>query len=62
MNKTFKEGFLWGGATAANQIEGGFDLGGRGRANTDYLRFIEPEDRKADEAKKRIQGYSACRG
>mgnify|MGYP004455878047 FL=1 len=50
MNKTFKEGFLWGGATAANQIEGGFDLGGRGRANTDYLRFIEPEDRKADEA------------
>ena len=50
MNKTFKEGFLWGGATAANQIEGGFDLGGRGRANTDYLRFIEPKDRKADEA------------
>ena len=27
------EGFLWGGATAANQCEGGFDLDGRGIAN-----------------------------
>ena len=29
------EGFLWGGATAANQCEGGFDLDGRGIANVD---------------------------
>ena len=26
----FREDFLWGGATAANQCEGGFDKGGRG--------------------------------
>ena len=31
----FKEGFLWGGATAANQCEGGFNEGGRGLANVD---------------------------
>jgi 6-phospho-beta-glucosidase len=48
--KGFPKDFLWGGATAANQIEGGFDEGGRGLANTDYLRFIKPEDRRADEA------------
>lgn len=27
--------FLWGGATAANQYEGGWDQGGRGLANVD---------------------------
>ena len=31
----FKKGFLWGGATAANQCEGGFNEGGRGLANVD---------------------------
>ena len=29
------ENFLWGGATAANQYEGGYDLDGRGLANVD---------------------------
>lgn len=28
-------GFLWGGATAANQVEGAYDVGGRGLASTD---------------------------
>ncbi|MEG2245299.1 MAG: family 1 glycosylhydrolase, partial [Erysipelotrichaceae bacterium] len=27
---TFKQGFLWGGATAANQFEGGWREGGKG--------------------------------
>lgn len=36
MNK-FPEGFLWGGATAANQCEGGFSEGGRGLANVDLI-------------------------
>lgn len=31
----FPEGFLWGGATAANQCEGGYNEGGRGLANVD---------------------------
>ena len=31
----FPKDFLWGGATAANQCEGGFDKGGRGLANVD---------------------------
>lgn len=29
--------FLWGGATAANQYEGGFDQGGRGLATSDLI-------------------------
>ncbi|MDN6029964.1 MAG: family 1 glycosylhydrolase [Lactococcus plantarum] len=32
---TFPKGFLWGGATAANQFEGGYDKGGRGLAVPD---------------------------
>lgn len=32
---SFRKDFLWGGATAANQCEGGFDQGGRGLANVD---------------------------
>lgn len=31
----FNKDFLWGGATAANQCEGGFSEGGRGVANVD---------------------------
>ena len=31
----FSKEFLWGGATAANQCEGGFDKDGRGLANVD---------------------------
>ncbi|MCO7129984.1 family 1 glycosylhydrolase [Lactococcus garvieae] len=27
---TFKKDFLWGGATAANQLEGAFDMDGKG--------------------------------
>ncbi|MDM5336339.1 6-phospho-beta-glucosidase [Fictibacillus enclensis] len=34
---TFREGFLWGGATAANQIEGGFGEGGKGLNIADVL-------------------------
>ena len=31
----FQKGFLWGGASAANQYEGGIFEGGRGLANVD---------------------------
>lgn len=33
----FPKNFLWGGATAANQCEGGYNLGGRGLANVDVI-------------------------
>lgn len=38
MNR-FPEGFLWGGATAANQIEGGYDQGGKGLSVSDVYTF-----------------------
>ncbi|EHL2576577.1 family 1 glycosylhydrolase, partial [Listeria monocytogenes] len=28
-NTKFPDGFMWGGATAANQFEGGYNLGGK---------------------------------
>ncbi|MGG7214658.1 6-phospho-beta-glucosidase [Clostridium nigeriense] len=40
-----KSNFLWGGATAANQCEGGYNLGGRGLANVDLI--PTGKDRKA---------------
>lgn len=33
----FSKDFLWGGATAANQCEGGYNEGGRGLANVDVV-------------------------
>lgn len=33
----FPKGFLWGGATAANQCEGAYNLDGRGLANVDLI-------------------------
>ncbi len=33
----FPNNFLWGGATAANQYEGGFDKGGRGLSVIDFV-------------------------
>lgn len=35
--KAFPDGFLWGGATAANQVEGAYDADGRGLANVDVV-------------------------
>ena len=35
----FKEGFLWGGAVAANQCEGAFDADGRGLSSVDVVPF-----------------------
>ena len=37
----FKKNFLWGGATAANQCEGGYSEGGRGTANVDMAPWGE---------------------
>ena len=37
MAHRFPEGFLWGGATAANQCEGGYDADGRGPSLIDVI-------------------------
>ena len=37
MKSYFPEGFLWGGATAANQLEGAFDQGGKGLSIQDVM-------------------------
>lgn len=37
MTKRFPEGFLWGGATAANQVEGGYKEGQRGLSTVDVI-------------------------
>ncbi|HEM5325856.1 6-phospho-beta-glucosidase [Streptococcus suis] len=46
MTKQFPKGFLWGGATAANQYEGGWNLGGRGPATSDTYIAVNPDKRK----------------
>ena len=38
------KGFLWGGATAANQYEGGYNKGGRGLATSDLITGGSQED------------------
>lgn len=45
MNLPFREDFLWGGATAANQAEGGVLEGGRKLSNIDLLP-VGPDRRK----------------
>lgn len=45
-DKTFPKNFLWGGATAANQFEGGWNEGGRGPATSDTAVAIDPKNRK----------------
>lgn len=48
INNKFPENFLWGGATAANQIEGAWNQGGRGPATSDYARLISDKVKKAE--------------
>lgn len=37
LKKGFPKGFLWGGATAANQLEGGYNEGGKGLSTADVI-------------------------
>ncbi len=37
MTTAFPDGFLWGGATAANQVEGAYDEGGKGLSVQDVM-------------------------
>lgn len=42
MKRGFPENFLWGGATAANQIEGAYNEGGKGLSTSDMVVFKDP--------------------
>lgn len=53
MNKVFPDNFLWGGATAANQFEGGYDVASRGISNIDVV----PSGKKRVEVMKGILDY-----
>ena len=44
--KQLPEGFLWGGATAANQYEGGWKEGGKGVSCSDVQLFTDPKSMK----------------
>ncbi len=44
--KGFPQDFLWGGATAANQIEGGWNLGGKGLSVADVAKLKPDVDIK----------------
>ncbi|WP_237153857.1 glycoside hydrolase family 1 protein [Oryzibacter oryziterrae] len=49
-NTRFPDGFLWGGALAANQCEGGWNEGGKGLSVADcaiYKSNMDPKDYKA---------------
>ncbi|MDP8085511.1 family 1 glycosylhydrolase [Pasteurella skyensis] len=43
--KDFPKDFLWGGAIAANQVEGAFDQDGKGLSAPDMLAFVPKEER-----------------
>ncbi|WP_280166023.1 glycoside hydrolase family 1 protein [Priestia aryabhattai] len=51
LKNKFPENFLWGGATAANQIEGASDVGGKGLSVSDVYIFDEntPKEHWADQ-------------
>lgn len=48
--KGFPEHFLWGGATAANQIEGAYNVGGKGLSSADMVAFVPKEQRTGGHA------------
>ena len=51
-----QEGFLWGGATAANQCEGGWNEGGKGLAASDVQTagsLTEPAEKQQNSVRMR---------
>jgi 6-phospho-beta-glucosidase len=46
MKSKFPNNFLWGGATAAAQYEGGYNEGGRGLSHLDFIRYYPHEPNK----------------
>jgi 6-phospho-beta-glucosidase len=50
------ENFLWGGATAANQAEGGYDKDGRGLSNVDVIPW-GPDRRSVSAGKRKMLDF-----
>lgn len=46
----FPDNFLWGGATAANQLEGAFDAAGKGLSSADMVAYVPKAKRRNDHA------------
>ena len=57
----FPENFLWGGATSANQTEGGWNLGGKGPSIQDYMPkgIIAPPSDRIDVNNLKLVGIDA---
>lgn len=55
---SFRKDFLWGGATAANQCEGGYTEGGRGLANVD-LAPVGPDRFSVITGKKKMVDFDS---
>lgn len=47
MPSPFPEGFLWGGAVAANQVEGAYNEDGKGLSTADVVKYCPPGERKS---------------
>lgn len=47
--EAFPKKFLWGGATAASQYEGAFDIDGKGLSTADMVRWLPKEEREMKE-------------
>jgi 6-phospho-beta-glucosidase len=65
--KGFPEGFLWGGATAANQLEGAYNEGGKGLSIFDMVTFVPKEERTNEiemdvKSKKELENLLAGKG
>nr|AIA88137.1 CAZy families GH1 protein [uncultured Lactobacillus sp.] len=52
----FRKDFLWGGAVAANQVEGAFDIDGKGISVADVATYKSNVDVK-DYKKKRSSNF-----
>ncbi|MEK5281435.1 MULTISPECIES: glycoside hydrolase family 1 protein [Paenibacillus] len=47
MTYPFPENFLWGGAVAANQVEGAYNEGGKGLSTADVVKYCPPKERQS---------------
>ncbi|ASA21556.1 glycoside hydrolase family 1 protein [Paenibacillus donghaensis] len=47
MTHRFPENFLWGGAVAANQVEGAYNQDGKGLSTADVVKYCPPEERQS---------------